>query len=62
MDNWGLSAWLESLSGVADSTRAVYDRDAAAAVGWLREAGQPGPASVDRRALRRYLAHLAGCG
>ena len=58
MDNWGLGAWLESLSGVADSTRAVYARDAAAAAGWLHEAGHAGPASVDRRALRRYLAHL----
>ncbi|MCY3619593.1 MAG: tyrosine recombinase [Acidimicrobiaceae bacterium] len=58
MDNWGLGAWLESLSGVADSTRAVYARDAAAAAGWLHEAGHAGPASVDRRALRRYLAYL----
>ncbi len=62
MDNWGLSAWLDSLSGVADSTRAVYARDAAAAAGWLQEADHAGPASVDRRVLRRYLAHLAGCG
>ncbi len=60
VDNWGLSAWLDSLSGVADSTRAVYARDAAAAAGWLQEAGHAGPASVDRRALRRYLAHLGG--
>ena len=58
VDNWGLSAWLDSLSGVADSTRAVYARDAAAAVEWLETAGSSGPASVDRRALRRYLAHL----
>ncbi len=58
MDNWGLGVWLESLSGVADSTRAVYARDAAAAAGWLHEAGHAGPASVDRRALRRYLAFL----
>ena len=58
MDNWGLGAWLKSLSGVADSTRAVYARDAAAAAGWLQEAGHADPASVDRRALRRYLAHL----
>ena len=62
MDNWGLSAWLESLTSVADSTRAVYARDAAAAAGWLQEAGHSGPASVDRRALRRYLAHLGGRG
>ena len=58
MDNWGLSAWLDSLSGVADSTRAVYERDAAAAARWLEQAGCPGPESVDRRALRSYLAEL----
>ncbi len=58
MDNWGLGAWLESLTSVADSTGAVYRRDAAAAAGWLQEAGHAGPESVDRRALRRYLAHL----
>ena len=58
VDNWGLGAWLDSLSSVADSTRAVYARDAAAAERWLAEAGIVGPASVDRRALRSYLAHL----
>ena len=58
VDNWGLGAWLDSLSSVADSTRAVYARDAAAAERWLDEAGISGPASVDRRALRSYLAHL----
>ena len=58
VDNWGLSAWLDSLSGVADSTRAVYARDAAAAARWLEQAGFSGPESVDRRALRRYLAEL----
>ena len=62
MDNWRLSAWLDSLSSVADSTRAVYARDAAAAEGWLQEAGHRTPASVDRRALRRYLAHLGRQG
>ena len=58
MDNWGLSAWLDSLSGVADSTRAVYARDAAAFTGWFADAGVSGPASVDRRTVRRYLAEL----
>ena len=62
MDEWGLGAWLDSLSSVADSTRAVYARDAAAAAGWLKEAGCSGPGSVDRRALRHYLAHLGGRG
>ena len=55
---WGLKAWLDSLSGVADSTRDVYERDAAAALRWLEQAGFRGPGSVDRRALRGYLADL----
>ncbi len=57
-----MSAWLDSLSGVADSTRAVYSRDVAAAVQWLDEAGATGPESVDRRALRRYLAEMGANG
>ena len=62
VDNWGLSAWLDSLSGVADSTRAVYARDAAAFTGWFVGAGASGPASVDRRTVRRYLADLGANG
>ena len=58
VDNWGLEAWMDSLSGVVDSTRDVYARDAAAAVQWLDEAGMAGPGSVDRRTVRRYLAEL----
>ena len=53
-----MTDWLDSLSGVADSTRAVYARDAVAAVQWLDEAGVAGPGSVDRRTVRRYLAEL----
>ena len=58
MDNWGLSSWLDSLSGVADSTRAVYSRDATAFTGWFAAAGASDPRSVDRRTVRRYLAEL----
>ena len=62
MDLWDLDAWVGSLGRVADSTRAVYARDAAAAASWLSEAGADGPASVDRRTLRRYLADLTRRG
>ncbi|MYB28447.1 MAG: tyrosine recombinase [Acidimicrobiaceae bacterium] len=62
MDKWGLRAWLTSLSGVADSTRAVYARDAAAFTGWFADAGVTGPGSVDRRTVRRYLAELGTNG
>ena len=57
-----MSAWLDSLSGVADSTRAVYARDAAAFAGWFTDAGVNGPGSVDRRTVRRYLADLGANG
>jgi len=36
----------------------VYARDLAALTAWLDEQGLPGPAAVDRRTLRRYLAAL----
>ena len=62
MDRWELDVWIGSLGRVADSTRAVYARDAAAAAVSLEEAGASGPAAVDRRALRRYLADLTRRG
>ena len=62
VDNWGLETWLDSLSGVADSTRAVYARDAVAFAGWFADSGASGPLSVDRRTVRRYLADLGANG
>ncbi len=55
MAAWDLPLWLESLTRVADSTRAVYARDAEAAFVWLEETGCHGPRDVSRRHLRRYL-------
>ena len=62
MDGWDLGVWIGSLGRVADSTRAVYARDAAAATAWLTTSGAAGPAAVDRRTVRRYLAHLSSSG
>ena len=62
MSRWDLEDWLDSLTGVAESTRAVYARDAAAAVAWLESAGASGPPAVSRRTLRGYLAHLGTSG
>lgn len=62
MSVWQASAWSESLTRVAGSTRAVYSRDLAALTRWLDERGVDGPGSVDRRTLRRYLAHLDHAG
>ena len=58
MTGWHQTDWLESLTRVSDSTRAVYDRDMRAAATWLERTGCPDPASVTRTHLRRYLAHL----
>ncbi|MFQ5556821.1 MAG: tyrosine-type recombinase/integrase [Acidimicrobiales bacterium] len=58
MTDWAIPSWLGSLTAVAESTRAVYARDMGAAAAWLDDNGGDGPAGVDRRALRRYLAHL----
>ena len=62
VDRWELDAWVGSLGRVADSTRAVYARDGAAAAVWFQEAGLSAPSSVDRRSLRRYLADLTRRG
>ena len=56
--SWELSTWLGSLTRIADSTRAVYERDMAAVVEWLDERGVDGPTAVSRRTLRAYLAEL----
>lgn len=58
MASWDLDEWLDSLVRVADSTRAVYARDMAAAAEWLERVGADGPHRVTRLNLRRYLASL----
>lgn len=55
---WRVDEWLANLTRVADSTRAVYARDIGALVTWLVSHDIAGPTEVDRRTLRRYLAHL----
>lgn len=62
MDAWQIEPWLEQLTRCAASTRAVYRRDLSAFVAWADDAGVADPDAVDRRLLRRYLAHLAGAG
>lgn len=59
---WDVSAWLESLTRIAPSTRSVYERDMVAAVAWLDEHGVIDPAAVGRRTLRAYLADLDRSG
>jgi integrase/recombinase XerC len=60
------SSWDEDdfLSSVALSpaTIAVYRRDLSSFVEWVQRGGTTSPESVDRRLLRRYLAHLGTTG
>ena len=58
MDAWGLDVWLDSLTRVASSTRAVYRRDMRAVIDWLESRHIDSPGSVDRRDLRGYLGAL----
>ena len=55
---WDLNDWLSTLTRVAPSTSAVYQRDMAASVDWLESQGLDRPDQVTRRTLRRYLAEL----
>jgi site-specific recombinase XerD len=59
---WDLEGFSASLTGVAPATREAYGRDLAAFTRWTGRLGLEGPAEVDRRTLRRYLAYLATTG
>lgn len=59
-DNWNDASFLRGLTSIADSTVAVYDRDLQAFISWAAGEGVDLPSRVNRRLLRRYLAHLAG--
>ena len=50
--------FVHSLTGVTPATAAVYRRDLDAFTEWLVETGIDEITDVDRRVLRRYLAHL----
>lgn len=56
---WHVDAFVSSLASLAPSTRAAYRSDVDAFVGWATQQGIPNAAAVDRRLVRRYLAHLA---
>lgn len=58
VSGWSLSDWERSLGRLADSTKAVYARDAADATTWLTEFGVSTPATVTRLTLRAYVRHL----
>lgn len=56
---WRIDEFAASLTGVAPATAVAYRRDVNAFATWAERAGIDGPASVERRTLRRYLASLA---
>ena len=62
VEAWSLAVWLDSLTRVAPSTRAVYERDMRALIRRLEAAGVPGPEETTRRDLRRYLSELHSSG
>ena len=62
VEAWSLEVWLDSLTRVAPSTRAVYERDIHALVEWFETAGVSAPEMVTRRDLRMYLSELHGAG
>lgn len=56
---WDLDGFGQSLTAASDATVTAYRRDVEGFVTWAERAGHEGPTAVDRRLLRRYLAHLS---
>ncbi len=57
---WRVPSFVSSLTSVAASTAAVYQRDLASFVRWADGVSLVEPARVNRLTLRRYLAYLDG--
>ena len=55
---WQVEAFVASLTSVAPATVDAYRSDLLAFVEWAERLELDGPAAVDRRVLRRYLAYL----
>jgi integrase/recombinase XerC len=59
---WDGETFVASLTALNDASRSVYARDLAAFCEWAEQCGLSEPSSVDRRGVRRYLAHLDSRG
>ena len=57
-----VAEFVHSLTGVSDATASVYRRDLLAFTEWLETTGVERIEQVDRRLVRRYLAHLDSQG
>ena len=57
--SWRADAFAESLTAAAPATVEAYRRDLEHFATWASRLGVHDPAAVDRKVLRRYLAHLA---
>lgn len=55
---WRLDEFGRSLTAASDATVAAYASDLAGFAEWAHRAGHEGPATIDRVALRRYIAFL----
>lgn len=62
MVGWDTAEFVESLTSVADSTAAVYQRDTTAFVDWTSAQGLTSPDRVQRDHVRAYLAELTTAG
>lgn len=56
--SWQVDGFCSSLTSLAPGTVEAYRRDVLAFVEWAERLGLSSPAEVDRRVVRRYLAHL----
>ncbi len=56
---WQIESFVASLTAMSASTVRAYQGDLVAFTVWAGRAGLDGPAAVDRRVLRRYLAYLS---
>jgi site-specific recombinase XerD len=55
---WSVEEFASSLTSLSAGTVEAYRRDVHAFVAWAERLGLQGPEAVDRRVVRRYLAHL----
>jgi site-specific recombinase XerD len=56
--SWAVDRFLGSLTGLAPATVRAYERDVGQFVEWAGRLGLDGPAAVDRRVVRRFVAYL----